>query len=712
MAGTLAGRPELAAMALGGWLGSLADNGGAYRTRARAIGIFLVGGSLAAAAATFVGGRPLLAVPLVFVVAFAGAMARVYGDAGSTLGTLISVTFCALLVAPNHDLRAALVRGEWLAAGTLLAAFLALVVWPVRPYAPARQAAARAFRALAAHAEAIRVAHASPTPDSAWLSLAHGGHARVRTALESLRTTLAETRARRPGASDRADQLFLLRDAAEHMFALLVATEAELAAGRTPLGAVAEPSLRELEATLLATARALEDLRGRRVPGDHGGPAAGAALDRAIVELWSAVERGEAIALSPRELEADVERPRISALAHLSRAAALVEETATLAQAATETTELVRSGLPPVVAAGSPHDRSMPAPHEPWWAPLRANIASDSIVLRHALRVGVTASFALALVEALGLGHGAWIVYTTIILLQPYVGATLERGTHRAVGTIAGGVVAAVIAASVHQPIAIAALMFPLSVAAVAVRTVNYGAFTFFLTPVFVLMAESGTGDWKLAGVRILNTLIGAALALIASRVLWPSWEHRRLSASLGEMLDSTRRYFRAVAAGAVGEPPTKEAALADLRRHMGLAANNAETAVERLAGEPRGRWGDVDALLSLMAHGRRLNGAVVALAQGGGVPATNAELARMAARVDETLREVIEAVRAERPPAAGPPAAGVPTRTGEFAAPGFVPIGGTPAALDDALTGAPLRAVARRADQLRAAAGRIWADG
>ena len=78
---------------------------------------------------------------------------------------------------------------------------------------------------------------------------------------------------------------------------------------------------------------------------------------------------------------------------------------------------------------------------------------------------------------------------------------------------------------------AILGLVFVFSATCVALLPLNYAAFSVFLTPTFVLLAEANAGDWHLAGLRIINTLLGGALALVGARLLWPTPEWNRLPA-------------------------------------------------------------------------------------------------------------------------------------------------------------------------------------
>jgi uncharacterized membrane protein YccC len=169
-------------------------------------------------------------------------------------------------------------------------------------------------------------------------------------------------------------------------------------------------------------------------------------------------------------------------------------------------------------------DRDHPRRATPF-ALLRPHLRASSPLFRHAIRLAIAATAAQALVFALHITRGYWLTLTVVIILQPVASATFERAAARVVGTVLGGIVAATINAIAHRPIAAAAFIVPLTVLTVAVRPLSYTYFTLFLTPLFVLVAESSSGDWHLAELRILNTLLGGALALLSAAILWPQPE-------------------------------------------------------------------------------------------------------------------------------------------------------------------------------------------
>ena len=94
---------------------------------------------------------------------------------------------------------------------------------------------------------------------------------------------------------------------------------------------------------------------------------------------------------------------------------------------------------------------------------------------------------AVLLSHALRFAYSYWMAIATVLVLQPSVATTWPRALERAVGSVLGGALAALLGLVLHTPLAITAAVFPLAIATMAVRSVNYGLFVFFLTPLFVL---------------------------------------------------------------------------------------------------------------------------------------------------------------------------------------------------------------------------------
>ncbi len=201
---------------------------------------------------------------------------------------------------------------------------------------------------------------------------------------------------------------------------------------------------------------------------------------------------------------------------------------------------------------------------------------------------------------------------------------------------------------------AIFALVFVFALLSVALLPLNYAAFSVFLTPSFVLLAEASTGDWHLAGVRILNTVLGGGLALAGSQLLWPSPESERLPAYLAQTITALRKYLALVIQRFDDRSEDASRALREARRQVGLAILNAEESFQRLLGEHRGPAEALAPAMTLLTYTRRFTASIAALALSRhSVDAVQAEaLAPFAQAADAALADVAAALAAGRAPA------------------------------------------------------------
>jgi uncharacterized membrane protein YccC len=222
---------------------------------------------------------------------------------------------------------------------------------------------------------------------------------------------------------------------------------------------------------------------------------------------------------------------------------------------------------------------------------LRANFHRRSLLLRHAVRVAMVCGLDVLLIFLFHIDHGYWLLMTSLIVLQPHVSGTMRRGLERIGGTVGGGVLAALLALVLHSQLVTAAVLFPLALLSLASLPVSYAAFAFFLTPAFVLAWLPYSGDWQLALIRIVNTIVGAVFSLLAMALLFPSWERERAPQFLRASLAADRRYLAVLAAGWKSRSPSSRL-LANARRATGLAHNDTEESLERLLAEswPRRR--------------------------------------------------------------------------------------------------------------------------
>ena len=168
---------------------------------------------------------------------------------------------------------------------------------------------------------------------------------------------------------------------------------------------------------------------------------------------------------------------------------------------------------------------SAAAPARQAWNTLRQNLRLESDALRHALRVGIGATLAVALSRSFAVNHGYWMSLTLVFILQPYFAATWQRTVERVLGSVAGAIGASLLGLLLSTPLSVALAVLPIALGTFAARTVNYALFTFFLTSQFVLVSHIQQPDLhepELAALRAFNSVLGAVLALLIGFLLWP----------------------------------------------------------------------------------------------------------------------------------------------------------------------------------------------
>jgi uncharacterized membrane protein YccC len=220
--------------------------------------------------------------------------------------------------------------------------------------------------------------------------------------------------------------------------------------------------------------------------------------------------------------------------------------------------------------------------------PLRANLVWKSPALRHAVRTGVVSALPLAFTMFWFTPYDHWLTITVVATMQPYYSLTYTRAIERIAGTAAGGIVAGVVGLVCTTPLAIAGAMFPLAMLAFAIRAVSFGLFMMALTPLVVLLVETGspgTGGWTIAFARAAFTILGGLIAVGANFLLWPSREPDLVAAEVKNAIAAHGAYAEADFSVLLGD--SNGAALGQVRRAAGVASNALEALITRALLEP-----------------------------------------------------------------------------------------------------------------------------
>ncbi|PKW08923.1 Uncharacterized membrane protein YccC [Streptomyces sp. 1222.5] len=219
---------------------------------------------------------------------------------------------------------------------------------------------------------------------------------------------------------------------------------------------------------------------------------------------------------------------------------------------------------------------------------IRAARAARNVVLsanswRYGLRLALCIGIAQSLVSLVPVARSYWVALTITFVLKPDFGSVFSRALLRAVGTVAGLVVAAVVLAAVPEGWGDVAVMLVLAPLIPALTPRGYGYQTAAITPAILLLSDilnhQGTA---LLLPRLADSLLGCAIALVAGYLLWPESWHTRVGDRLADAVADTAAYVE----GAFGTD-TEPAARARMRRRLYRDLSVVRTEFQRALTEP-----------------------------------------------------------------------------------------------------------------------------
>lgn len=541
------------------FLCSLADPGGALRLRIAAMGIYTALSAFVAVMSLSY--TPPLAVSILVLGMFGFALsyAMVFGTATSTVGLMLFTELGVLYSMPAIGITSALMASGLIVAGGAWSMLLAIVVWRIAPYAPARDALATVWTKLHELSVRVEAINAMPNPSDAWSKLPTQYWAPLRKAIEDASVAYSAIRRGRSGKSGRGEALVALRDNAEQAFQLFpgLTSALEMIASRNGPRERYQPVLHEISRTLHFLSDTTNKGISRRT----------AALSASVHHLRQAAQ-----ALEPGDA---VENRLIVTIEQLAQCLEDSYDLTTAVQVPENLSE--RLAQPATRLSVADILRT-----------LRENFTVQSVAFRHAVRAAIGGAAALYIAKAFHLDHGYWLVITTLMILTPHMATTWRRMLDRIIGTVLGALGAAIILIYVNQPMEIVLLAFVFLVGSELARGYGYAFYVTWMTMGFLMITDlfyfGGGIGWELALVRLVDSLIGAGLATAIGFLIWPRWEEHTLSYAAAEGVRRGRNFVLA----ALARPPQPRASIAVCQRACGLACGNIEASIQRLLNEPR----------------------------------------------------------------------------------------------------------------------------
>ncbi|MFE3828860.1 FUSC family protein [Streptomyces sp. NPDC059092] len=476
-------QPAYGALAsLGALYGVIGDTADAYRMRIFYIAVPQLFGAVGVTLGALVFDRGWWAVGVLTLLALVSGMM-------SSIGAVASSSGLQLLLFAVLGAGLAMPEPWWVAPllftlGGLFILLLSLLAWPLRGLDPERAAVARTYRAVADLLAAAGHRESGGPP----------GQDAYDTRRQAVTDSLNE-----------AYDLVLARRAREH--------------GRS------EPLVRllaQLNVVIpLVEAAPAAHLHGRPLP---------AAVPAAVRELADAVAEGR-----PRAADGTDDRPHRPGATSAERAvdAALRHATSVVHHSEPDPNNVDdRLGRPAALR-------------------VRARRATRDVLLsedswRYGLRLALCIGLSQALVSLIPVPRSYWVALTVTFILKPDYGSVFSRAVLRALGTVAGLVVAAAILSHVARGWWDVAVMLVIAGIVPAMTAKGYAFQTAAITPVILLLSDllSHEGSGLLLP-RFVDSMMGCAIALIAGYLLWPESWHTRIGDRLADAVEETAEYVR-----------------------------------------------------------------------------------------------------------------------------------------------------------------------
>ncbi len=178
---------------------------------------------------------------------------------------------------------------------------------------------------------------------------------------------------------------------------------------------------------------------------------------------------------------------------------------------------------------------------------IREHLTPKSALFRHAVRMSLVLCIGYAIIQFFQLDRGYWILLTSLFVCQPNYNATRRRLTLRVSGTIIGILIGFPILYFVPSIEGQLVLIVITGTLFFAFRTIQYAHATLFIT-LLVLLSFNLLGEgYDVALPRIIDTLIGCAIAWFAVSFIWPDWKFRQLPVVIQKTMTNNCYYLDAI---------------------------------------------------------------------------------------------------------------------------------------------------------------------
>ena len=179
---------------------------------------------------------------------------------------------------------------------------------------------------------------------------------------------------------------------------------------------------------------------------------------------------------------------------------------------------------------------------------IKQHLTPESILFRHAIRVSIVLLIGYIFVQLTDIQYGYWVLLTALFVSQPNFNATKRRLRLRIVGTLIGIILGYAILYFIPSLEGQLLLLIISGVLFFELRSKQYAQATAFITILAMINFNLDGMGFAAAFPRMVDTLIGCALAWFGVTFIFPDWRFRRLSRTIYRSLTAQCDYLTEVA--------------------------------------------------------------------------------------------------------------------------------------------------------------------
>jgi uncharacterized membrane protein YccC len=242
------------------------------------------------------------------------------------------------------------------------------------------------------------------------------------------------------------------------------------------------------------------------------------------------------------------------------------------------------------------------------------NFSLDSTMFRHSLRLTIAVIFAYLLGLLFDIQNTYWILLTVIVIMRPSYGLTKERSKDRIIGTLIGAAIAVGIVLLTQNVVIYAVLAFVSLVFAFALIQQNYKFAAALITISIIFVYSLINPDaFEVIQYRVIDTIIGATIAVVANYLLLPSWEANNLKQVLLNALKRNKEYL--LATQELYQNPSKNKVSYSLaRKEAFLAISNLNAAFQRLTQDPKSKQKEFQLIYEIVTLNQTMVSAIASI--------------------------------------------------------------------------------------------------